>query len=204
MKKLIIIFLLFVGFQQLKAQTTSPGPVEKRLTDSICGCISKLDLDKIKSGDESKKAFMNCFSNYASMLPDVAEEHGVEMTDGPAMRSIGEGIGKNLVKENCSQFMALSMKMAGADSDEPETMTVEGKIKRIETKDFNYLIVEDDKGIERSLLWLEPFKGSEILMKPISDIVGKSVSVVYREIEAYIPSAKDYYKLKEISSLSLN
>ncbi|MES2268728.1 MAG: hypothetical protein V4520_18330 [Bacteroidota bacterium] len=197
MKKFILLLCLTAIFKCADAQTT-PGPAETKLTNALCDCITKLDKTKLTTREEANAAFMDCFGKQADLLPDVATERGVEMTDGEAMNKIGTDIGANLVKQKCEGFMQLAMKMARKDKVAEAPQSTSGAFKRIDVKGFNYIVLTDATGSERSFIWLRQFPGSEKFMGVNTKYIGKKLKVSWQELEVYLPAAKGYYKVKEI------
>lgn len=203
MKKLVLTLIAFVSFYAAKAQTRTPGPAETKLSNQLCDCITKLDKSKLRNAQEAKQAFMDCFTEQADLLADVAAERGVQMSDDEAMNKIGTEIGENLLKMKCSGFMTLAVKMASKESSEsPENKTTTGVFKRIDNKGFNYIIVTSE-GKEKSFLWFGQFTGSDAFTGPVSKLVGKKIQVSWRDVEAYLPAAKGYYNVKEITSIEI-
>lgn len=202
-----IFFLLFglIFIQTSFAQTTIT-PAEKKVTDTICNCLSGLDLDKIKNKQEAVTLFTECFGKRMDLLLAVAEERHLDETDEAAMKQLGIGIAKILMAQNCAAFTKLAVKMATDQVDKAEKIeskegTSEGKLKRIELKGFNYLIISDNNNSEKSFLWLRQFPGSEKFMNGVTAIAGKKVKVSWRELEVYLPSSKGYYAVKEITGI---
>ncbi|HEK19459.1 MULTISPECIES: hypothetical protein [unclassified Mucilaginibacter] len=203
MKKLLLTLITLMPFGLVKAQTKTIGPAETKLNNQLCDCITKLDKEKIKTSKEANEAFMNCFTQQADLLPDVATERGVEMTDNEAMNKIGTEIGANLMKMKCDGFMALAMKMAAKDDkDAPESKTITGTFKRIDTKGFNYVVLNVD-GKERTFLWFRQFAGSDAFSGQAARLVGKKIQLTWQETEAYLPAAKGYYNVKEITGIEI-
>ncbi|MBB5395930.1 hypothetical protein [Mucilaginibacter sp. AK015] len=205
MKKISILIALLICAAFCKAQAT-PGPAEVKMTNALCDCITKLDKSKLKGAKEANAAFMDCFGEQADLIPDVAAERKVEISDGEAMKKIGKDIAENLMRLKCDGFMQLAVKMAGKDEDsETETVTqaTTGTFKRIDTKGFNYFVLTDAAGSERSFIWLKQFPGSEQFMGPTVKFAGKNLKVTWQEMEVYLPPAKGYYKVKEIVSVDI-
>lgn len=146
MKKLLLTtFISFLVSASIFAQKRVLGPAEQKMNAALCDCISKLDLSKINNAQEANAAFMNCFSEQASLLVEVAEERNIDFTDDVAMNKLGEDLGKNLLTLNCKGFMQLAVKMASDKTEhETETQTTNGTFKRIDNKGFNYIVVTDD------------------------------------------------------------
>jgi len=95
--------------------------------------------------------------------------------------------------------------MAKSDKgdDEPAVQSTAGVFKRVDLKGFNYLIIKDQNSSEKSFLWLRQFPGSEQFMNGTAKLAGKKVKVSWQEIEVYLPAAKGYYKVKEITGVEL-
>jgi hypothetical protein len=182
------------------------GAVEQKVTDSICACMAKKDLSTVKTKQEATNVFLGCFSKQASLLVPLAQERKVEITDKVAMRELGQDIGKNLLNQNCQSFMTVSMIMAKDEIDKEEENKngkTEGILKRIDTKDFNYIVVTDASGKEKSFIWLRQFEGSDKFAENGKLSIGKKVSIEWVEFEAYMPSVKSYFPLKEVVKLKV-
>ncbi|MBB6112509.1 hypothetical protein [Mucilaginibacter lappiensis] len=203
MKTLLLTLICACFIQVSLAQ--SPGPVERKLTDSLCKAISKLDLSKIQDGKAAKAAFMECFMQQSAMFIDLAEERHVSMEDDNAMHQIGTDIGKNLFKQKCDGFLKLAVKMADKENNtESESVNyTEGSFKRIDNKGFNYMVITDNSKSEKSFIWLRQFPGSESFMNSVTPYVGKKVNIKWQEMEVYLPQAKGYYKVKEILAVDI-
>jgi hypothetical protein len=205
MKKPLLVLLALTAFfgQKLFAQANRvPGPAEKKITDSLCNCIVRLDKSKIKTAKEANDAFLECFGKQSGLLVDLAEERNVSMDDDNAMHDLGIDIGKDLLKEKCEDFMKLAVKMAQKDDAETKS-TTEGKFKRIDNKGFNYIVLTDNNNREKSFLWLRQFPGSESFTTNPAQYLGKRIKIDWKEIEVYLPQARGYYKVKEIISLDV-
>jgi len=201
MKKHLLVFtaILTLIITTAKSQTVAPGPVERRLADNICSSLSKLDLSKITTKSEAVKAYTSCVMAHADMLPDLAAEKKVDMTDQAAMRLVGIELGKDLMKQNCKYFLQLSTAMAKKeDSEEAATSSTLGTFKRIDLKGFNYIVIKDDQDTEKSFLWFGNFPGSEKFIKTPALLLNKKLKITWAPKEVYMPEAKGYYTIKEI------
>jgi hypothetical protein len=201
-KKLLILIItaLWVSNKSI-AQKHNVGPVEQKVTTALCDCINKIDLTKITNKKEANDAFMSCFMNQSNLFVDLTAERNISMTDNTAMHELGLDIGKNLLNQKCDAFLKLAVKMADHADSTPETETTTGSFKRIDTKGFNYIIITDASGSEKSFLWLRQFTGSEKFMA--QPPTGKKLKITWQEIEVYIPQAKGYYKVKEIAAVDI-
>lgn len=192
----------------VKAQVAEKSKImlsakEKEMNDSLCNCISKIDLSTIKSSKEAETALTNCMMSRLNLMMELAEEKNIDIQDNEATHKLGVEIGKNLFKQNCASFSKLALLMAEEKIDNAkEKGTVStGTFKRIDTKGFNYVIISAGES-EKSFLWLRQFPNSERLANPAS-LVGKKVKLTYQEYEAYLPQAKGYYNVKEITGVEL-
>ena len=204
MRHLILSLAILFSCFLVKAQR-KVGVVEQQITDSICSCMAKKDLSVIKTKQEATNVFLGCFSRQASLLVPLSQERKVEITDKVAMRELGQDIGKNLLNQNCQAFMTISMIMAKDEIDKEEDENKNGKtsgvLKRIDTKDFNYIVITDASGKEKSFIWLRQFEGADKIAENVKLFVGKKVSIEWVEFEAYMPSLKSYFPLREIVKL---
>lgn len=204
MKKTLLLITISLFSLTALGQTTI-SPLEKTLTDSLCSCLGKIDVDKITSKQEATNAFTDCFGKRTDLFMKLADEKHLDPTDKVAMRQLGIDLGKDLYYQNCSTFVRLSIKMVEnekGDSENAEAIA-EGNFKRIDLKGFNYIILTDKNGLENSFLWLKQFPGSEKFMANTDKLIGKKLKVNYHEVEVYLPAAKGYFKVKEIYSIEI-
>jgi hypothetical protein len=204
MKKLLLVAAIFSFFFQFAfAQTARVvGPVEKKVTDSICNALSRRDISKVTNKKEALALYTSCVMEHADLLQELAEESKVEFSDQSAMEKIGLNIATNLMKNNCANFIKLSAYFAEEKTNTDNlTSSTTGTLKRIDNKGFNYLVISEN-GAEKSFLWLRQFAGSEKLNNGVAAIAGKKVKISWQEIEVYLPVAKGYYKVKEITGLN--
>ncbi|MDX5348029.1 MAG: hypothetical protein LPJ89_03265 [Hymenobacteraceae bacterium] len=205
MKQLLSTCIFLFLFTTIGFAQKTPGPAEVAITDSICNCISNVDYAKITSEKSAEKVFVECIAKQPSLMVKFAEERKVSFSNQAAMRQLGEELGKNLLNTNCPGFMKLTMAMVehSEGNDEELSGVTYGKLKRIETKDFNYLVVTDDENKEKNFIWLRHFPGSDNFMNNTGKLVGKKLKIDWQEIEVYIPAAKNYYKIKEITGVEV-
>lgn len=209
MKKHLQLFslLMFIAIKPFAQSQTNhvPGPVERRITDSICACVTKLDMAKITNKQEAVEAYTNCITQKSDMLVDLANEDNVEMTDVDAMKKIGVNIAVNLMKQGCPNFTKLGLFFAKKDGDVAGNLTgsTRGNYKRTDLKGFNYIVITDNGNSEKSFIWLRQFPGSEKFMNGSGSLAGKKLNVSWQEIEVYLPQAKGYYKVKEITGITI-
>ena len=91
MKKTTIIFLLLVGAIPCMSQTDT---TMKRFADSVCSCMSRLDMGKIKNQNDAQVAMVKCFTEgNMGLLLKVAQERNVDISDEAAMQKIGQEVG---------------------------------------------------------------------------------------------------------------
>ena len=110
------------------------------------------------------------------------------------------------MRQNCTAFLSLSVAMAkknGNDQSMLETHSTTGSFKRIDIKGFNYFVINDENHSEKSFLWLRQFPGSESFMGGTIKFAGKKLKINWQEIEVYLPQAKGYYKVKEITGIEV-
>jgi len=197
-----VLILLLLNASFLRAQSTISA-VEKRLTDSLCNCVSKLDVSKITTAEDAEKQYTNCVEKNIDQLQSFANERHVDFSDKAGMRNLGIDLAKDLMKMNCSIFMDLATLMAKKQDSGEETNTgsTTGSFKRIDLKGFNYLIIVDQNNSEKSFLWLRQFTGSEKFSTGSAKLIGKQVKISWQELEVYLPQANGYYKVKEITAV---
>ena len=203
MKKLPLILCLLCAFSFTRAQSDT---TMKKFVDSVCKCMGKIDLNTIKSEAEAQQAMTACFvKDNMAVLMKLADERNIDITDQAAMRKVGEEVGMELMKQNCQAFIQLSMQLskAGGKSEVVSISTTSGTLATVETKDFCKFIVTDNSGRRNTFYWLHHFKNSEKFMDQPSKYVGKKLKVSWQETEVYIPAAKGYFKIKEITEVQV-
>jgi hypothetical protein len=168
MKKYLCVLLFILSVKLSVAQSQRViGPAEKRISDSVCNCLSKLDMSKITTSEQAKAAFEGCFESKADLILEVAKERNVDLTDHDGMRKVGMDIALTMMKGDCSGFMKLAMLMAKdkvekkVNEEEATDDTSQGTLKRIDNKGFNYFVITDSNGSEKSFIWLRQFPESE-------------------------------------------
>ncbi|OOQ56996.1 hypothetical protein [Mucilaginibacter pedocola] len=192
----------------VKATRPAPPPAVRKLSAAelklnglVCDCISKVDIDKLK-GTEANKVFEDCVTAHSDLIIKIAAEHKINVADEAAMTGLGVDISKNLLSQNCDAALKLGMKMNDDEqTDAAGTQDFTGTYKRIDDNGFNLLILTDESGNEKQFLWLRQFPGSEKLAAPAEQLAGKKLKINSREIEVYVPKAKGYYTMKEITGL---
>lgn len=202
MKQFLLTLILAAGFVGLYAQ--APTGTEKAITDSICSCMSATDASKITTKAQATELINTCFTKQMSLLSKLADENHVDMTNVAAMRQLGVSVGKDLIAENCSVFIKLSLVLAGKEIDQAADMDEgisEGLFKRMDTRGFNYVVITGANGNEQSFIWLRQFNGSDKFMNGHAPATGTKLKISWKEIEVYIPDAKGYFKLKEITGV---
>jgi hypothetical protein len=95
------------------------------------------------------------------------------------------------------------MVIKGDADDEDNEGNTNGKLKRIDVKGFNYIVITDGNNSEKSFLWLKQFPGSEKFMNGLTGLIDKYVKISWQELEVYLPDAKGYYKVKEITGIEV-
>ncbi|HEY4322640.1 MAG TPA: hypothetical protein VGN20_01605 [Mucilaginibacter sp.] len=205
MKKILLTTVISIlVIQHTFSQTGRvKGPVELKMTDSLCSCVEKIDLSKISNKADAMAAYVACVEKHMDILKDLAAERKVDISNKDSMEKVGIDLAMNLLNKNCSGFKQLALTMAGnnKNSDEEISGTATGIFKRIENKGFNYFVIADGNNKEKSFIWLRQFTGSESFMNSIVTYAGKKIMIKYQEIEVYLPAAKGYYKIKEITSV---
>jgi len=210
MKKLL--FILFItGFYspQIFGQAERVlGPVEKRVVDTICNGLAKVDLSKISTRDEATAAYTQVIEDHADMLSELANERHVDITDVDAMKRVGIDLAFDLYKIKCEKFAELAKKMSSQATKNDMAQKSEGDatlgtFRRVDHKGFNYIVITDADNNEKSFLWLRQFSGFESFMRGVAPLIGKKVTISWKTIEVYLPEAKGYYPVKEITGITV-
>lgn len=205
MKKSLALFTILsfaflrVAFSQAERTISI---TEKRLADSVCNSVNRLDVSKITTRDAAVAFYTQCIGDHLDLLNDLATERNVDVSDNVAMRKIGIDLAFDLYKMKCANFVKLSslIAMKTIDKDTLRSDITVGAFKRIDQKGFNYIVIVDNNS-EKSFIWLRQFPGSEKFMNGITQYIGKKVRITWQDIEVYLPQSKGYYNVKEIKYL---
>src|SRR5689334_2324528 len=205
MKKTTIIFLFLLGAFSAMSQTDT---TMKRFADSVCSCISRLDLSKIKNETDGQMAMVKCFTEgNMGLLLKVAQERNVDMTDEAAMQKIGQEVGVILLQQGCEPFLKFSMKFAGKDDvagvPQEDHPYVSGTLTAIETKEFSHFIITDKSGKKHTLYWIHQFDNSDKFVSQPSKYIGKKIGAQYEEKKVYSPTTKSYITIKELYGIEI-
>ena len=204
MKKLYLVLLIAFGGNMVMAQSDT---TMNKFVDSVCGCLSRLDLKSVNTQRDAQLAISNCFlKDNMGMLMQLAEQRGTNITDQAAMEKIGQEVGLELVKRNCKPFIQLSMKLAGQGQIKQELTSensTSGTLASIETKEFSKFILTESGGRRGTYYWLHHFKNSEKFIDQPTKLIGKKMRVSWQETEVYIPAAKGYFKINEITGIEM-
>jgi hypothetical protein len=203
MKKLFLaIILLFIFIQKPLAQTKA-GPVEQRMADSLCNAVNRLDISKVTTKQEAINAYTQCVGSYVDILQDLATEKKADMSNTDEMQKVGVDLAKDLNVMKCSNFIKLETIMAKNANSDVTASTTSGIFKRIDTKGFNYIVISEANGSEKSFLWFRQFHNSERFISDAAELTGKKLEITWKEVEVYLPQAKGYYNLKEITGIEV-
>ncbi len=212
MKKILLALLLLTTAIITKGQTTTttaaqndtaPGPAEQKLVTSLCEELGKIDITTIKTKEQAEAAFMNAFMSHADKLMELASEKGLDLEDDETSTKLGEQVALQLIKQKCQPFVKLATVMALDETEDATINTTSGAFKRIDNKGFNYIVITDGKGNEQSFLWLRQFPDSDKFMNGNTGLAGKKLTIKSQDIEVYVPAAKGYFKVKEITGIEI-
>ena len=205
MKKFLVIILFASLSISVRSQTDSTMQI---FVDSVCKCLSKVDMNTVKNKSDAQVALSGCILNdNMNLLIKVAEKRGISVTDQAAMEKIGQELAIEMMKQNCSSFVQMSLKISQggeAVGDEvSELSSTSGILSSVETKEFCKFNLTDAKGKKTSFYWIHHFKNSEKFTDQPSKYIGKKIKVFWQETEVYVPAAKGYYKIKEIKEIQV-
>jgi hypothetical protein len=170
-----------------------------------------MNRQKIDTADTQKmqSLVINCFST-AGMpyFMALAQERGIDIMNEKAMETLSMEIGSELMKQRCEAFMRLSMISTREEAErmgqEVPVQSTSGTLVRIDTRGLRYFVVRDKAKKEHSFIWYGPFEGSvQFLGDKVNKFIGRNVTIRWKEKQVYLPSAKNYVKVKEIAGIGL-
>src|SRR5579863_5365058 len=113
----VLIFSIFYA-AMLHAQTPAMGPAEKKITDTLCDCVTNLDISKITTQEQAIAAYTDCIGKHADLFTDFAKERNEDITSEGAGQRLGLIIAKDLMVKNCQGFVKLSLLSVKKDNTE--------------------------------------------------------------------------------------
>lgn len=190
MKKLLFIIFTI----SLNATINAQAYIEK-IANETCECIgvsekplskeeynAKLGFCIIESATPYKKKLKKDFE--IDMLQ--IEKHGKEL---------GELIGIQMVT-SCPNIILEIAKVNNEFEDTTEIInnekTIEGKITKIEKKQFVVFSLKDVSGKNKKFIWLHQIDSSIDLFSNYKDLKSKSVKIIYTEQEYFDPNIDEY------------
>src|SRR4249919_1253352 len=156
MKKIILISCMLYLAATARSQTDTTMKV---FADSVCKCLSRIDMNNIKGRDDAQVALTGCILNEnMGLLMQVAEKRGLSVSDKAAMKKMGQEMAMELMKQNCNAFVQMSIKLTKGgvtvkDEEVLDVSTTSGTLSSVETKDFCKFNVTDASGKKVSFYW---------------------------------------------------
>jgi hypothetical protein len=203
-----ILSILLIG-TTLHAQTETKVTT-KQLSDLVCDCMKDKKVE-YTTKEIANEQFVACFSSAPILTKLFAyiKEQGKNVDDSAEMEKIGEAVGIQLVQDNCTPFMKIVegqvRKEMEKDDEEPEVITISGKLVRTEIKEFVSMVILGKNNREITVMWIQPFTGSEKFKGDnLEKMKNKNLTVKYQLKEAYLPKVGDYFQIKEIVGIEEN
>ena len=179
----------------------------KKVADTVCACLNKIDMSAITTKDQATAAFMTCFVSNAAGVIALALERKVDFSDQAATQALGMEVGKELLSQGCASFVQLSMKMVDVQAPGGASLggsgATAGRLVRVDNREFRHLVVTDASNREHTFLWFRYFKGSEKFIDIPDAYIGKPLKIQWQETEVFLPNAKGYFKVKEITGIEV-
>ncbi len=213
MQKVKIIFLFLLALPAFSQRTAAQGTDRmsttylQKLADEVCSTITKR-VTGSTTPEEGKHIILTSMTDVLPPhLEGIEDSLHVNMSDQAAAREFGFRLGSELEK-GCPAYQHIFSMEAQEIAVKKTFMneqiiTAEGKFSGIESGKLAFVNIIDKNGQKISFLWLNYFKGAELLQNKPDQLKGKKVIVEYKEIECYVPKANDYYKVKQIVGLSV-
>ncbi len=180
------------------------------ITQNTCACLRQTDSNI--SDDEYKKRLVFCIFNDIGVYRDeIKSKYNIDVSQ---TNDFTQGVMSKLIvpKMPCTcpdQFNILMTifgdeKTNSGNAISGITDSVTGPIVQVDTsKLFITLVLKDAKGWDEDFLWLTPFEGDKILMKELTGLKGKTVSIFFSEEQVYLNAYKNYMKYKIIKGLHI-
>lgn len=204
--KIIQLLVILSGLSlSLTSFAQGEGDVLDKIAQGTCACMEEKDVANLTEEEvhvELGMCMMLSLGDNSTSLADL----GIDITNEAGMTALGEKIGLRMVTICPVVFKSFIQEEMEAEleAEAPAILEIKGKIKDMEGDEFKFLVVEAENGRTHKFLWLRYFSGSEQLMTDFRKLKGKSVTVLYENIEAYSAKISDYYNYKEIREVKFD
>jgi hypothetical protein len=202
-------FLTISTFLLITAVTTSAqtkpadsNPAKDSVLNKMCDCIS--ENKNLKTPDDASEALQACMMKVIEEDPiGVLMDLGLEdFEDQEKAEQFGQALGLELIKK-CPKLRSLISEEMVAGMQDNKAGLITGKLVRLESDVYQFIVVDDGRGTQSRLLWLRPFKNSEQFIQQAANVTGKNITVKWKEVEVYNPKSKSYNTFKEIMEINL-
>lgn len=193
MKKILLVLIGFTVAAAVTAQDID------KIAQLSCDCIAKKDFSAIPK-EQVEMTLGLCI-----LEATKAADFEFDATDVEASTKFGEKVGMNMVTK-CPEVFGMLTQYMSDDEEEAVEEVLEsstGKVKSVDIGEFVTVTVKESSGKEVKYLWLRYFQGSDDYTQQPKKLVGKEVTISYREIECFMPKVGGYFKQKEIASMEI-
>ena len=202
MHRFCIVVLFVIGTTTL----IYSQDVLDKIAEDGCNCIKEIQVDK-KTSDQIEMELGLCIIQAAVPYEqELKEEYKIRLSrvSGKDGEKLGRLVGVRMFT-NCPEYLNLfehEGEIAGSE-EVPVPESIKGKLIRIETNQFNVLIIQDDEGKTYKFLWLDYFPNSDELIQNFEKYKNFNITVEYDEKEFYDPRIKEYIIYKIIRKVEL-
>jgi hypothetical protein len=194
----ILLFALTTTIAQ--SNPVKSNPAKDSIINKMCDCITS--NPKLKNAESAEEVLQECMMKVIEADPiGVLMDLGLEdFEDQEKAQQFGQEIGLELIK-NCPALRSIVTEEMAMGMKNNTAGMMNGKLVKLESETFQFIVVDDGKGTQSRLLWLQPFKNADQFMSEGPKLIGKNISVKWKEIQIYSPKTKTYSTYKEIMAI---
>ena len=207
--KLTTTAILLVCFLGANAQTKPDSTQMQKAAASVCLCLEKSNVNDAKAS-EMEVILVKCMLDSAGTLMADIMSKTEDMDGQDAGEALGKELAVQMLKQNCSSFIQLSLKLAGEDKESKTvsdkiaaTGNLSGTVLTVGETEFLSLVVQTETGRKQTLYYFDYVPNSDDWLKNPKGLVGKKVTIGFKDNEFYRPSLKTFVSIKQLVSLSV-
>lgn len=227
--------ILLISFVNIHAQNKQEDKLINAIALTTCDCIKEQDINLVKNSTDAENIISNCFMVYkdnVSKIMELTKIRKIKFSDGEKMSELGEEIALRLIKNNCNEYIQLSLKMVKSglpESDDnskvnqmssepaiidsvayiaPETgvdeeyRTIEGKLVRVDATGELAKVIIKDDNNRLHTFYWLESFDNEDFLMKPAYYKIQHLAINFYEASIYFPQKKRYIKVKVLKGVS--
>ncbi|TAD85730.1 MAG: hypothetical protein EAY75_10605 [Bacteroidetes bacterium] len=211
--KLVIATALVLCLFTTNAHAATDSTKMQKAAAGVCQCLDKSNIKGAGSPDDMQTVFLKCMMDSASGVMAEIMTKATEMgDDGESMgQQLGKELAMEMLKQNCGAFLQMSMKLSGEETTSKKptgkveaTCTLSGTLVSVSESEFLSLVIQTENGRKQTFFYFEYVPKSDEWLKNPKSLVGKKITVGFKESEFYRPSIKTFVNIKQLVSMAID